>query len=371
MSVPAKTPPRSGFTLPVFACAAAIAALKHLQQQPTTGKISLDLIEPPQTVEIPLESVALLDHNCALAITRSDPGDNLDLTRNTPIWAVVSLTPEKSVALTLEGGAGVGKQAGGEAAIYAYAHRLFQTNLLPLLGETEKITVRIILPEGKRLAQRTSNAAFGVTEGLSLLGTTGIAQPLSAPAQLEAYQEELREKALGFSSLVFCIGENGRDLAGKLGVNPEQIVKTANWLGPMLLEAAFLGVEKILLFGYHGKLLKLAGGIFHTHHQVADGRLEILAAYAAQIGIPLGILQEILRQDTAEAALKFLQQEDRGVWVETLYQALALGLERRAARYIYENGEKSVQVGCLMFARDRTVLVTSPQAAAILSLCLG
>ncbi len=118
------------------------------------------------------------------------------------------------------------------------------------------------MPEGRTLAQRTSNEAFGVVEGLSLLGTTGISQPLSAPGQLEAFRSELRQKASVFDCLVFCVGENGLDLVKSLGIEPLRLVKTANWLGPLLVEAGIQGVQSILLFGYHGKLIKLAGGIF-------------------------------------------------------------------------------------------------------------
>ena len=79
---------RSGYTLPVFACAAAVAALHWLRHRQPLKVVSVDLIEPAQIAEIPIEQVAGLSENMALAITRSDPGDNLDLTRNTPIWAI-------------------------------------------------------------------------------------------------------------------------------------------------------------------------------------------------------------------------------------------------------------------------------------------
>ena len=72
-----------------------------------------------------------------------------------------------------------------------------------------------------------------------------------------------------------------------MGIKRDRIIKTANWLGPLLAEAGVLGVPKLLLFGYHGKLIKLAGGIFHTHHHLADGRLEILVAAAARMGLPV------------------------------------------------------------------------------------
>ena len=137
------------------------------------------------------------------------------------MWALVEWAgPEQNTAIQVLGGEGVGldRNHHDQAAIYAYAHQLMQENLQRWLQPQDRIRVTIILPEGKALAQRTSNAAFGVVEGLSLLGTSGIAQPLSAPAQLEQFRVELQQKAQQTSALVFCVGENGLDLAQKLGI---------------------------------------------------------------------------------------------------------------------------------------------------------
>ncbi|MEO1447607.1 MAG: cobalt-precorrin-5B (C(1))-methyltransferase CbiD, partial [Cyanobacteria bacterium J06635_11] len=277
--------PRSGYTLPVFACAGAIAALRRLLEMPSnassaTQTITLNLVNPAGSAEIPIEQSALLSATSALAITRSDPGDNLDLTRNTPIWSIVSWADDRQTEqILIEGGEGVGRHAedvANSAAIYAYARKLLQANLTAQLTEQQKIKVTIILPEGQQLALRTSNAAFGVVDGLSLLGTSGIAQPLSAPGQLAHYRQTLKQKAAEYDDLVFCLGENGLDLALKQGIAPERRLKTANWIGPLLVDAGLLGVRSILLFGYHGKLIKLAGGIFHTHHHIADARVEIM-----------------------------------------------------------------------------------------------
>ncbi|AFY78848.1 cobalamin biosynthesis protein CbiD [Pleurocapsa sp. PCC 7327] len=365
--------PRSGYTLPVFACASAIAALRYLHRDEIGDTVSLDLIEPAQIVEISIEQVARIGENTALAITRSDPGDNLDLTRNTPVWALVEIEVQRSrpEQIIIQGGEGVGKQIDnkGKAAIYSYAQRLLRENLQRLLKPEEKILVTIVLPEGRRLAERTSNEAFGVVEGLSLLGTTGISQPLSAPSQLEAFQEELTIKAKQCDRLVFCVGENGLDLAQQMGINPEQLIKTANWLGSMLVAAAMQQVRSILLFGYHGKLIKLAGGIFHTHHHLADGRLEILTAHCAQIGLPTPILQQIFTSSTAEAALKLLRELDEregSNWVEQVYGAIAQTIDRRSQDYIRKQAEKEVQVGSILFDRKRSILVGSPMGKILL-----
>ncbi|MBD1831405.1 cobalt-precorrin-5B (C(1))-methyltransferase [Cyanobacteria bacterium FACHB-472] len=390
------TPPRFGYTLPVFACAAAIAALRWLrQEQPEINAVSVDLIEPADTVEIPIEQVAKIGEGMALAITTSDPGDNLDLTRNTPIWVLVEWleedkrqspflngvakgkeesvhsslqTPDSSIRI--KGGEGIGRMvnAGDKPAIYAYAQRLLQENLQRLLSPEEKIQVTIILPFGRSLAQRTSNAAFGVVDGLSLLGTTGISQPLSATGQLEAFREELQHKA-HFDCLVFCVGENGLDLARQLGIHPDRMVKTANWLGPMLVEAGLQQVKSILLFGYHGKLIKLAGGIFHTHHHLADGRMEILTAHCAKLGLPTAALQAIFQSATAEDALYYLRQLDDasgGAIANQVYSSLSEAIDTRSQAYIRTMIDTQVTVGSLLFDRDRQIIVKSQNGAALL-----
>ncbi|XWK86711.1 MAG: cobalt-precorrin-5B (C(1))-methyltransferase CbiD [Phormidium sp.] len=401
--------PRSGYTLPVFAAASAIAALQWLKQRQAIESVMVDLINPTEIVEIAIEQVSGINETTALAITRSDPGDNLDLTRNTPIWAMVELSrgdgemggqgdkgtrrqgeeieqisafsssqspvPSPQSPITLKGGEGIGRilEAEGKAAIYAYARQLLQENLARLLTPEERITVTIIMPEGRQLALRTSNAAFGVVEGLSLLGTSGISQPLSASGQLDISLEGLKEKIKQLNNspaIVFCIGENGLNFAQKLGISPERLVKTANWLGPMLVEAGTQGLREILLFGYHGKLMKLAGGIFHTHHHLADGRQEIFTAHCAKIGLPTPVLQRVFAQSTADAALNYLRASDAengSNWVEQVYDSIAQAIDDRSQTYIYNQIQQQVSVGSVLFDRQRQIIVKSKIGTKLLN----
>ncbi|XGW00534.1 MAG: cobalt-precorrin-5B (C(1))-methyltransferase CbiD [Leptolyngbya sp. BL-A-14] len=362
--------PRTGYTLPVFACAAALAALRWLRRPQSIVSVDVDLLEPAEMVAIPIEQVAGLQSGAALAITRSDPGDNLDLTRHTPVWALVRWGDQnQSESIVLQGGEGLGRQADGQVAIYTYAKRLLTENLQRWLEPGQTIQVTLILPEGRALAKRTSNEAFGVVEGLSLLGTTGLSQPLSAPGQLEAFRENLRQKTDWFDCLVFCIGENGLDLVRQLGVEPARLVKTANWLGPLLVEAGLQGVQSVLLFGYHGKLMKLASGIFHTHHHVADGRLETLTAHGAIAGLPTANLQALFSCATAEDGLQYLRQlEATGghPWVKQVYGTIAEAIDTRSQAYIQTHSDRSVKVGTILFDRDRQILVKSQQGIALL-----
>ncbi|MFQ4140410.1 cobalt-precorrin-5B (C(1))-methyltransferase CbiD [Nodosilinea sp. PGN35] len=360
--------PRAGYTLPVFACAGAMAALRYLLNpgdRPQT--IPLDLLNPPQPAAIPIAQLAPLPDGSVLAITHSDPGDNLDLTRRTPLWSVVAWGNEaQPEVIQLEGGEGIGKQLerGGAPAIYSYAKVLIAHHLTPLIPSGKTLRVTIILPEGRALAERTSNAAFGVVDGLSLLGTAGISQPLSAPGQLEQSREILRAKAAEHTHLVFCLGENGLDLATQIGIDPERRVKTANWLGPMLVEAGQVGVAGVLLLGYHGKLIKLAGGIFHTHHHVADGRQEILAACCAAAAVPLPTIQAILQAATVEAGLGLLRAQDEHL-AQRVYQHMVERIDERAAAYVYAHTGYSLAVGTMVFDRLRQVVARSDRAQAL------
>lgn len=367
--------PRRGYTLPVFACAGAIAALRQLMStshnHPTAPEsVTLDLVNPVESATIPIEQSALLSKVSALAITRSDPGDNLDLTKHTPVWSVVSWADEaQPTQIALEGGEGIGRHDSG-SAIYAYARNLLETNLAAELSQGQKIKVTIILPEGRALALRTSNAAFGVVDGLSLLGTSGIAQPLSAPGQLQAYRQALRQKATEYDDLVFCLGENGLDLALKQGIEPGRRLKTANWIGPLLVEAGLLGVRSILLFGYHGKLIKLAGGIFHTHHHVADGRQEIMAACCVEAGLETPVVQQILASATTEKALEILRKLDHSEatnWGGKVYSIAAERIDRRSRAYIQTHGGPRVQVGSVLFDRQRQIVIKSVLGKKMLS----
>jgi cobalt-precorrin-5B (C1)-methyltransferase len=365
------TTPRSGYTLPVFAAASAVAAVKYLTENRQEKSVSLDLIQPQEIVEIPIEQVAKINDDQVLAITRSDPGDNFDLTRNTPIWALVGyINDNKPGEIVIKGGEGIGKLDQGDPAIYAYAKKLLITDLKSYFKPDQTLEITLILPEGKNLAKRTSNEAFGVVEGLSLLGTSGVSQPVSAAGQLAIYQQELLDKAQQFKQLVFCIGENGLDLAQKLGIDPQRLVKTGNWLGSLLVTAAIANLDAILLFGYHGKLIKLAGGIFHTHHHIADGRLEILTAIACQIGLPLPILQKLYQSPTAEDGLQLLRELDQqqgSQWEKQVYQAIASKIDQRSQDYIAKHTEQPLKIGSILFDRKRNIIAQSEMGTILLN----
>lgn len=341
---------RTGYTLPVFAVAAAKAALLRLQNI-TESVITLDLLD--STAKIDIQQVAVLDIDTALAITKSDPGDNLDLTKNTPIWALVKLSARQENALVLEAGEGLGKNAMGEAAIYSFARKLFEANLLALIPEDKTATVRIILPEGRLLAQRTSNEAFGILEGLALLGTSGISKPLSAEEHLEEFRTNLQDKVKKNPDLVFCIGSNGFSVAQRLSIPEDSIVQTGNWIGALLVEAGLYKANSVLLLGYQGKLIKLAGGIFNTSSHLADAKLEIIAAAVVEVGGDMQAVKAVLEAQTADAAHKILIELGLA---DNVFGYLADKISQKAEIYVKKYADVYITVGVILFDRKGEII---------------
>ena len=367
-----------GYTLPVWVAAAARAALGQLLAEPFVPRPLLRLdsaasaTDPAALTPVPVEAAALLAPGRALAMARCDPGDGLDLTRNLLIWVELSwLDPAPSADwLLLEAGEGVGIHAdSGALCLSAFARELLELNLAPLLPPGRGLRLRLTLPAGRSLAARTSNAAFGVVDGLALIGTQAEVQRSAAPDQLAAVRAELARRAAapgGCPDLVLVIGENGLDLAPRLGLPAALLLKAGNWLGPVLVAAAEQGVQRLLLFGYQGKLIKLAGGIFHTHHHLADGRREVLTALAALQGIPAPQLAALHGAASVDAGLRELAAWDAAA-ADRLRAAIAAAVEERSAAYLARYGQERLQVGALLFDRRRQPVATGPLGQRLLA----
>ena len=364
-----------GLTLPVWVAAAAQAATEVLLGRPFVNEQQLRSPDCVELLSVQVSSAALLaGGQRALAISFCDPGQGLDLTRGLEIWVFVEWqqsrlsTDDQSNSaagdwLKIVPGFGVGTLgSGGEACLSGFACELLQQTLRPLVPAQRCLQVEVVLPRGKDLALRTSNAAFGVVDGLALIGTQAEVQTSASPDQLQQALEQLRQQCAepGFSgALTLVIGENGLDLAHQLGLTSQPLLKAGNWMGPLLLAAAEAGVEQLLLFGYHGKLVKLAGGIFHTHHHLADARLEVLTAMAVREGLSLDTIRLLAQSESMEAALNRLEAQDSQL-AKQLWDRLAAVVEQRSADYISRYGSWSMTIGSALFDRQRRLRWAGP-----------
>ncbi len=396
------TPPAStsarGYTLPVWLALAARAAVAVLRGEPWQAERRLDLLEPLGWTSLPLRAAAPLPQGWALGEAVCEPGEGLDLTRGLVVWVLArwepALAPPATATATATAGAGAGEDwgwlqleagegvgvhaAGGQAAsgdgssgqacLSAYARDLLRANLRTLVPPGQRLRLHVVLPAGRALAERTSNAAFGVVEGLALIGTQAETQASADPDQLQRTLAALaaRLAAADFGGdLVLVLGENGLDLAPRLGLPRQLLLKTGNWVGPVLVAAGQGGVRRLLLFGYQGKLIKLAGGIFHTHHHLADGRAEVLTALAALEGLTGPPLEALFAAATVEAALAQLQAADPGL-AERLRARLAATIEQRAAAYLARHGAGPMAIGAVLFDRGRQVCALGPVGRGLL-----
>ena len=360
----------NGFTLPVWVVAAAKSATNILVGNKFQDIENIDLPKKEESIKVPVSSSALLDNGeKALAISHCQSGLSLDLTRGLEIWAYVQLTKEsyKSGKIVQNGfpdwldfhaGYGVGKfESSGLPCISNFARDLLCINLYPLLPKGSSIKIEIVLPQGKDRALKTSNEAFGVVDGLSLIGTQAEAQISASPDQLKNCKKILHDKCSksafdGF--LTFVIGENGMDLALKFGIPANQIIKTGNWVGPLLVAAAENGVKKLLLFGYHGKLVKLSGGVFHTHHHLADGRLEILTSLAVREAISFDLINLISKSTSVENALLTLEVSNPEA-ISLIWGRMAKEIEIKSQSYVNRYLSSSMEIGSVLFDRKRQI----------------
>ncbi len=373
-----------GFTLPVWVSAAALAATKVLVGQKFLVDQEVDVPDQDQPLLIPVRSAALLvGGQQAIGITQAEPCNALDITRDLEIWTHVqwqenALEMDKSFQeseawLNVVGGFGVGKnQISGSPCLSAFALELLHRNLRELVPKGRCLRLEIIFPAGKELAKRTSNEVFGVVEGLALIGTQSEVQLSASSEQLHQTLNELKVSCLdstftGFLTLV--IGENGLDLARSLGFSSQPLLKAGNWMGPLLVAAAQSGVRQLLVFGYHGKLVKLAGGIFHTHHHLADGRIEVLTSLAVQEGLPLDLIQTIATADSVEAAFLMVQKIDQGL-ARNLWMRVARTVEKQSSAYLERYGSWPIEIGAVMFDRQRQLQWAGPNGLKSLN-CFG
>ena len=187
----------SGLTLPVWVAAAARAAVLVLQGGAAPASVELRIPGEQASRSVPVWAAARLeDGTQALAITVCDPGRGLDLTRGLEIWVRAARTSAPGPGFQVTAGAGVGRHVqDGGLCISGFARELLDLNLTDLLTVESALELEVVLPRGQELALRTSNAAFGVVDGLALIGTQAEVQTSASPDQLELLLAQLRELA--------------------------------------------------------------------------------------------------------------------------------------------------------------------------------
>lgn len=327
---------RTGITTGTCAAAAAKAAILAWRNQfPTIVEV---LSPQGRAISVPI-AVATATTEGGSASVCKDAGDDPDITNGVMIHVDIELL-QHSTAVILKAGIGVGTVTKpglavpvGDPAINSGPRAMIMQAVRDVLPDPTGAIVTISIPEGERLAKRTLNPILGITGGLSIIGTTGIVEPMSEEAFKNSLTPQISVvKALGYDSIVFVPGKMGQDNAVKrYGLPAETVVQTSNFVGHMLEKAVQYGMKQVLLLGHLGKLAKVAAGNFHTHNRMADARLETIAAYMAASGAPQHTIQEILACATAEAVIPIIAD----LQMTDVYQILAARASTRAERYVF------------------------------------
>ena len=308
---------RCGYTTGSCATAAAKAAAMMLL---TGERVAAVRIDTPKGVVLELEplEVELAEQYVSCAI-RKDSGDDPDDTNGVLVFAKVEKVAEPGVHI--EGGVGVGRVtkpglacAVGGPAINPTPRRMITAevgSVMEQAGYSEGLLVTISIPEGVEIAKKTFNPRLGIIGGLSVLGTSGIVEPMSEKALIETMYVEMRaQKARGNKHLLVFFGNYGEDFTRDvMQLDLEGAVTCSNFVGELLDYAVFLGFETLLLIGHSGKLVKLAQGVMNTHSKYADCRTELFALEAMFHGASIEVGQEIYHCLTTDEVTKILKRE--------------------------------------------------------------
>ena len=354
---------KKGFSLPLWVAGAARSALKKLVGLPFENYELIKIPNEKKEIKIEIHSVGLLkDDSHALGITFAKSGLDLDITQNLEIWTIASLekisfnNSVQTIPINIIAGSGVGiKKETSEICISDFAKEVINKNLLDIMPEGFNLKLEIIFPNGEFLAERTSNKSFGIVDGLSIIGTSAETYSSASPDQLEEAKTKLANLTKNDfkGKVVFVIGENGLNLAKTCQVKLP-IIKVGNWIGPLIVDAAIKNVKTVILFGYHGKLIKLAGGIFHTHNHLADGRIEILVYLAVKEKVPSEIIVKLSQLKTLEDALLFLERFNKSI-AEKLFQNLSNTIEKRSYDYVNRYVKTDMEIASIIFDKKRKI----------------
>ena len=342
---------RYGYTTGSCAAAAAKAAAQMLR---TGQPVSQVRIVTPSGVPLTLDVLdPVLGEDSASCAIRKDGGDDPDATSGLLIYATVRPIPQ---GIRIDGGPGVGRvtkpgldQPVGAAAINHVPRQMIEAAVAEALqGASGGMEVIISVPGGEEVGKRTFNPHLGIVGGISILGTSGIVEPMSEQALVDTTRVELNMcRAGGATDLLLTVGNYGDDFAScKLGLSLAGRIKCSNFIGQTLSDAISLGFRRVLLIGHIGKLVKLGAGIMNTHSAQGDARMEILVSCALARGASLEALRAVVACITTEAALEELRRF--GLLEETmkeLGERIGQQLDRRFGRFL--------ELGVLVFSGQK------------------
>ena len=358
---------RFGFTTGSCAAAASKAASYMLLSGTIKNEIT---IQTPKGISYKahIQDIQRHEESVTCAVEK-DGGDDPDITTGTQIYATVSYGDGEmgdASQIHIDGGLGVGRvtkpgldQPVGNAAINHVPREMIQAEvreICDLFDYNGNLEVLISVPDGVQLAEHTFNPRLGIEGGISIIGTTGIVEPMSSQALLDTIAVELRQrKALGFDYVAVTPGNYGLDFMKKnYGYNLDRSVKCSNFIGATIDMAVELGFQRLLLTGHIGKLIKVAGGIMNTHSREADCRMELLIAFVVRRQLPLNYIMPLFDCVTTEDAIGILEQSGQ-------LKEMMTDVVERICYYLEKRAKGKLKIDCIVYTNEFGELAKSKE----------
>lgn len=362
-----------GFTTGSSAAAASKAAILMLLSGKIKDKIS---ISTPKgiTFNADIKDIKLdlkaLEASCAV---EKNGGDDPDITTGLLIYSKVSIVENDidELLIDIDGGEGVGRvtkpgldQPVGNAAINSMPRKMIEKEVrevAELYDFKGKIRVLIYVPFGRETAKKTFNERLGIIGGISILGTSGIVEPMSDQALLDTIRVELNQrKALGDEIIAITPGNYGQEfMLRAYDYQLDRSVKCSNFIGDTIDMAAETGFKKMLLTGHIGKLIKLSGGIYNTHSKNADARMELLLAAGIRAGLDAMSGRNILDAVSTEEGIRIIKEA--GCFEETMKYMM-----EKIMFFLNKRASGKIDIECIVYSNNYGLLAKSDGAEKLL-----
>ena len=358
---------RLGCTTGTCAAAAARGAVVMLISKKISSHVSI-MTPGGLRVDLPLEAVAIKENSASCGV-RKDAGDDPDSTDGVLVMAEASFSPKPGIRV--DGGEGVGRVTRpglpckiGEAAINPVPRSMILSEAERAADELDYdggIDIVISVPGGAEIAAKTFNPRLGIEGGISILGTTGIVEPMSERALLDTIKLEMKQHlAEGEKVLLFSPGNYGKEyLRSHMDLPYERTIKCSNYIGETIDMAVSLGAEGILFVSHIGKFCKVASGIMNTHSNSADGRMEALAACAVRAGADIEQVRAILACGTTDEAIVIMKEA--GILEDSMKQMLD-----KIQFYLDHRAKGRICTGAVVFSNMHGYLGCTDTAARLI-----
>lgn len=350
---------KSGYTTGACVTACVKATLLSLLDGEKIKETKVEALNG-ETLTIPIKKIRQRGNFCT-AVVEKYSGDDPDVTNGIDICVKVKILKRdenfskidrgyylNDILIYGSHGVGVVTKKGlqclvGKSAINPGPIKMIENTVKDIVQERNvKVEINIYVPLGREKAKKTFNEKLGVIGGLSILGSTGVLNPMSEEALKQSLYAELKvlKENKNGDWVIFSFGNHGKKYCEEHGLDKERIIVMSNYVGFVLESAVELGFKRMILVGHIGKAVKIAGGIYNTHSRVADCRMEIMGANAFLVGEKNENIMKILKANTVEEACEYIEKKE-------LFYLIADKAGQKAREYIRD---ENIECEVMLFA---------------------